>query len=81
GGFNNRATETVELIRLNPNGSVTRSGIEVDLAEGLDSARNPLILDNDVVVVSRNGQARFNDSVEGIFRPLLQLVSPLRLFF
>lgn len=81
GGFNNRATETVELIRLNPNGSVTRRGIEVNLAEGIDSDRNPLILDNDVVVVSRNGQARFNDTFESIFRPVLQLVSPLRIFF
>ncbi len=81
GGFNNRATETVELIRLNPSGSVTQRQIEVNLAEGLDSEKNPLILNNDVVIVGRNGRARFSDTVESIFRPLLQLVSPMRLFF
>ncbi|MEL6554035.1 MAG: SLBB domain-containing protein [Cyanobacteria bacterium J06621_11] len=80
GGFTTRSTETVELIRLNPNGSVTQREIEVNLSEGIDSERNPLILNNDVVLVGRNGRARFNDSVTGIFRPLMQLLSPFRLF-
>lgn len=81
GGFTNRATETVELIRLNPDGSVTQRQVEINLAEGLDTERNPLILNNDVVMVGRNGRARFNDTVEGIFSPILKLVPPLRLFF
>ena len=80
GGFTNRSTETVELVRLNPNGTVTQREITVDLTEGIDSERNPLILNNDVVLVGRNGRARFNDSVGGLFQPLLQLLSPLSLF-
>ncbi len=81
GGFNNRATETVELLRLNPNGTVTQRQVEVDLTEGIDSERNPLILNNDVIVVSRNGRARFGDTVNSVFSPFLQLFSPLRLLF
>jgi polysaccharide biosynthesis/export protein len=81
GGFNDQATETVELIRLNPNGSVSQSQIEIDLTEGIDSQKNPLILNNDVVVVGRNGRARFGDAVNSIFSPFLQLLSPLRLLF
>ncbi len=81
GGFNNRATETVELLRLNPNGTVTQRQVEVDLAQGIDEERNPLILNNDVVVVGRNGRARFNDTVGGILSPFLQILAPLRLFF
>lgn len=81
GGFTNRAKETVELIRLNPNGTVTQRQVEVDLAEGLDAEKNPLVLNDDVIVVGRNGQARFNDTVEGIFSPILRLIPPLRLFF
>ena len=80
GGFTTRSTETVELIRLNPNGSVTQREIEVDLSEGIDSEKNPLILNNDVVLVGRNGRARFNDSIGEVFRPILQLLSPFRLF-
>jgi len=81
GGFTNRSTETVELVRLNPNGTVTQREISIDLAEGIDTERNPLILNNDVVLVGRNGRAEFNDSVGGIFQPILQLLSPLRLLF
>lgn len=81
GGFTNRAKEVVELIRLNPDGSVTQRQVEVNLTEGIDSQRNPLILNNDVVIVGRNGRARLGDSIGSIFRPILQLVSPLRLFF
>ncbi|MEL7330510.1 MAG: SLBB domain-containing protein, partial [Cyanobacteria bacterium J06559_1] len=81
GGFTNRSTETVELIRLNPNGSVTQREIEVDLQEGIDSERNPLILNNDVVLVGRNAQTRIGDSVGGILRPILQLLTPFNLLF
>ena len=81
GGFTNRSTETVELIRLNPNGSVTQREIEVDLQEGIDSERNPLSLNNDVVPVGRNAQTRIGDSVGGILRPILQLLTPFNLLF
>ena len=81
GGFNRRSNETVELVRLNPNGTVTQRQVEVNLNEGLDAERNPLILNNDVVVVGRNGRARFNDSVDSILGPVLQLLGPLRLLF
>lgn len=81
GGFTQRATETVELIRLNPNGSVTQREVEVDLTTGIDPEKNPLILNNDVVVVGRNGRAQFNDSLGSVLSPLIQLASPLNLLF
>lgn len=74
GGFTNRAKETVELIRLNPNGTVLQRQIEVDLSEGLDADDNPLVLNNDVIVVGRNGRARFSDSVESVLSPILRLL-------
>ncbi|KPQ34846.1 MAG: polysaccharide export outer membrane protein [Phormidesmis priestleyi Ana] len=81
GGFTQRATETVELIRLNPNGSVTQREVKVNLETGLDAEANPLILNNDVVVVGRNGRARFSDSVGAVLNPLLQLTAPFNLLF
>lgn len=81
GGFTKRATETVELLRLNPNGSATQQQVEVNLETGIDPEKNPLILNNDVIVVGRNGRARFNDSVGSVLSPLLQLASPFSLLF
>ena len=79
GGFTQRATETVELLRINADGSVTQRAIEVDLNNGIDPEKNPLILNNDVVVVGRNGRARFNDSVGATLSPFSQLLAPLSL--
>lgn len=81
GGFTRRAKETVELIRLNPNGTVTQRKIEVSLGEGIDEVRNPLILNNDVITVGRNVGARFNDSVESLLGPFLRIFTPIQLLF
>ena len=81
GGFTNRAKETVELIRLNSNGTVTQRQVEVNLSAGLDAEMNPLVLKDDVIVVGRNQQARFSDGVESVLSPILRLIPPLGLFF
>jgi len=71
GGFNNRAsTGSVELIRLNDNGSATRSSLPVDFSQGIDPASNPLLRNNDVIVVQRSGVASFSDTLGSIVNPL-----------
>ena len=71
GGFNNRARQgSVELIRLNPNGTATRTSIDVDFAAGLDETENPLLRNNDVIVVGRSGIASFSDTLDSVVRPL-----------
>ena len=81
GGFNRRSSEEVTLVRLNPNGTVTQRKVDVDLQEGLDPEENPLILNNDVVVVGRNGRTRLTDTVDSILGPALQILAPLQLLF
>ncbi|MGD1900499.1 MAG: SLBB domain-containing protein [Phormidesmis sp.] len=80
GGFTNRAKETVELVRLNPDGSVTQRTVEVDVSEGIDPVENPLLLNNDVVIVGRNGRARLSDSLEGVLGPVFRLLPIFNLF-
>jgi len=65
GGFNKvRAKQsTVELIRLNPNGTVTKRDISVDLAAGLNEENNPMLKNNDVIIVNRGGFVAFVDFV------------------
>lgn len=71
GGFNNRArTRRVVLVRLNPNGTVTRETIPVDLSDGINSASNPALRPNDTVVVSRSTLSRVGDTVGDIIAPL-----------
>lgn len=76
GGFNNRArTGIVELIRLNPNGTATRSTLPIDFAEGIDETMNPLLRNNDIVIVQRSASATLADSLNNIVVPLGRALS------
>jgi polysaccharide export outer membrane protein len=81
GGFNVRARKrSVELIRLNPNGTVEKRAIEVDLAQGINSQGNPTLRNNDVVVVKRTALASIGDTLGTVLNPLGSFVNLLRLF-
>ncbi len=71
GGFNNRARRSeVELIRLNPNGTVSKREIEVDLARNVNDENNPILLNNDVVVVNRSNLSRVSDALSAVLAPV-----------
>ncbi|MEL6333571.1 MAG: SLBB domain-containing protein [Cyanobacteria bacterium J06626_26] len=80
GGFNSRARETVALIRLNPDGTVTQQAYEVDLTQGLNSDGNPILEHNDIVVVDPNAAARLSDGLGNLLGPFLQILPFGRLF-
>lgn len=63
GGFNNRANQTVELIRLNSNGTIARQEIDVSFAQNPDTAGNPTLRNNDVIIVKRSGLASISDAL------------------
>lgn len=82
GGFdNNRASKTsVELIRLNPNGTVSKREIPVDLAQGINEENNPTLRANDVIVVNRSSLASTTDTLGTILSPLGGIFSIFRIF-
>ncbi len=80
GGLNRRGRRTVALIRLNPNGSLTREEIKVDLRDGSNEAANPLLRNNDIVVVGRTGFASFSDTLSDVLNPLFRLLPLTGLF-
>jgi polysaccharide export outer membrane protein len=85
GGFNNRANRnTVELIRLNLNGSVSRQRIRVDFAQGVNESINPPLRNNDVIIVQRSQIAAASDTLETITDPIARFFTlfslPLNFF-
>lgn len=72
GGFDSRrARKTeVELIRLNPNGTVTRNSVPVDFAASANEATNPLLRNNDVIIVNRSTSASIADTLDTVAVPL-----------
>lgn len=80
GGLDRRSAKTVELIRLNPNGTVTRRSIRVDLSRGIDPVNNPVLRNNDVIVVDRSGFAKVTDGLNDVLSPIFRLL-PLQFLF
>ncbi|HIK45836.1 MAG TPA: polysaccharide biosynthesis/export family protein [Leptolyngbyaceae cyanobacterium M65_K2018_010] len=79
GGFNDARAQTgqVELVRLNPDGTVTKRTIDVDLAASLNEANNPAIQENDIVVVSRSGAGQASDFLTLIGGAASAIINPL----
>ncbi len=81
GGLNRDAhKKSVQLIRLNPNGTVSQRTITLDFARGIDEQGNPLLLNNDIVIVGRSGAAKFSDALGTVLGPLLRFL-PFRSLF
>jgi polysaccharide export outer membrane protein len=77
GSFNQlRANkDKVELLRLNPNGTVSRRTIEVDFAQGLNPNNNPILRNNDVILVARSGYTRVGDNINRFLQPIAGAVT------
>jgi polysaccharide export outer membrane protein len=76
GGFDNARAKrgSVNLIRLNPDGTVTKRKLKLDFAKGINPENNPILRDNDILVVDRNAPAGIGDAIGAVFGPVL---SPL----
>jgi len=67
--------DKVELLRLNPNGTVSRRTIEVDFAQGLNPNNNPTLRNNDVILVARSGYTRVADNINSFLQPIAGAVN------
>ncbi|MGA7937970.1 MAG: SLBB domain-containing protein, partial [Kovacikia sp.] len=66
GGFTRKAKKgSVTLIRLNPNGTVSKRDISVDFAQGVNEANNPALRSNDIVIVKQSAFSSITDAVSG----------------
>lgn len=81
GGFSRQARKKrVELLRLNPNGSVTQQEIEVDLAADASNSVNPLLRPNDTIVVEPSTFSRVTRRIGDVVAPIGGIFSLFRIF-
>ena len=52
----------VALIRLNPDGTANQRTIKVNLEDGINEETNPLLRNNDVLIVNRSGFTKVSDA-------------------
>lgn len=82
GGFNNSRARrsSVQLVRLNPDGTVTKRKIPIDFAKGINDQNNPTLRDNDIVIVGRSTLAQIGDTLGTALSPVTRVFSILNFF-
>lgn len=77
GGFNMRRANrgSVVLVRLDRDGNVTKRTIPVNLADNPNDVTNPVLRENDIVMVGRSGLTQLGDSLGDVLQPLNSLGS------
>ena len=81
GGFNIRARKrSVDLIRLNSNGTVTKRRVDLNFDRGLDERTNPALRNDDVVVVDRSGLTVLSDNLGSVLSPVNGFLSVFSIF-
>ncbi len=76
GGFDQQRAyrDTVELVRLNPNGTVSRRQLAINWRAGVNEQTNPILRQDDVIVVRRSGLTETGDKLEEVLRPFNGLI-------
>ena len=83
GGFDaTRANSNkVQLVSLKPDGTVDKRQIEVDLGSEVNEETNPVLNENDVVIVGRSGSTKAADTTGKFLGPLGAFGGLLNLIF
>jgi polysaccharide export outer membrane protein len=81
GGLTRRANGgNVQLLRLEPNGTIRKATVAYNPAAPMGSQQNPPLQQGDVVVVSRHGWAKATDSLRSAVEPVGPLINAASLF-
>ena len=70
GGFQRSARRSVELVRLNANGTAERRKVRVDFSQDVNEETNPALRNGDAIVVRRTGIASFSATLGDVFGAL-----------
>lgn len=83
GGFDTTRANSneVELVSLKPNGTVDKRKIKVDLGSEVNEETNPVLGQNDVVVVGRSGSTKATDGLGKVASPLGGFLGLFNLIF
>jgi polysaccharide biosynthesis/export protein len=80
GGFTNRAKKkSVELVRLNANGTISRRKIALNFDQPVGE-NNPILQNRDVILVDRSASAKLTDRIGNFLTPINSVFSLFNFF-
>lgn len=81
GGFTNQAKKkSIELLRLNPNGTVSQRRIAINYKQSIDEQLNPVLQNRDVILVDRSAGAKLTDKISNFLAPIDSVFSLFNFF-
>lgn len=82
GGFNTKADQkSVQFVRLNPDGTVSKRNLPVNFAAGIDEQTNPALRNEDVIVIGKSRLSTVGEGIGQVFNPLGAIVNVFRAIF
>jgi polysaccharide biosynthesis/export protein len=81
GGLSSQAKKkSIELLRLNSNGTVTRRKISLNYNQSVHTDLNPILQNRDVILVDRSIGAKLTDKIGTILSPVNSIFSLFQVF-
>jgi protein involved in polysaccharide export with SLBB domain len=81
GGLNARARRSAQLIRMSPTGMLTRRTIRLDFNQDANSDSNPVLQNNDLIVVGRSTATQIADGISNFLAPIFRVLPPIQSLF
>ncbi len=81
GGITKKSNKNkISLIRINPNGTITKSISPYNISKKVDQLNNPVLIDGDVIVVERNAWANSAENIKNLVAPISELIPPITIY-
>ena len=81
GGITNKSNKNnIALIRMNPNGTITKSISSYEIVKKPNNINNPILIDGDVVIVEKNTWAKNSEHIKTLVEPISELITPLTIY-
>ncbi len=81
GGITNKSNkDKIALIRMNPNGTISKSISSYSISQQADNLNNPILIDGDVIVVEKNAWAKNSANIKTLVEPFSELLTPITIY-
>ena len=81
GGLTNKSNKNkISLIRMNPNGTITKLKSSYKISKKVDKLNNPTLIDGDIIVVEKNAWAKNSENIKTLIEPISELIPPISIY-
>ena len=81
GGITNKGNKNkIAIIRMNDNGTITKTISSYEITKKVEDPNNPRLNDGDVIIVEKNTWAKSTANIKTLVEPISELIKPLTFY-